>query len=219
MATQIFQSKLSRSAYPVVPIAECGEYLLGNWQGLDPIFAGRLASAGKDLGDVPLSETVRSTDLQRIYYNEYIQYKKTKILGPHGIKLAAVPGTSWHEIRLAVDVKSSHRLYHASNAELSKYGLCKPLVSKGEYWHLQPIETFKLGSKCKTYLAPVDLAPALVSKFGFSEVTLIYIWEYEFGSEFAAKLLAGQKDFSDSTIEYFEKYGHWKELEAKINIY
>lgn len=221
MTVMILQSKLSKTAYPIITDpALLEKWLSGNWRELDPVEAGRSAYYAMVVGqELAMKETNRSIAKQQVYYAEYQNYLKTSKVGPHGIKLAAVPGTSSHGYLLAFDASNTHPIYHASNATLAKYGLCKPLMSKGEYWHVQPIEVNSNLSKNFKKWAPVDLAPALVAKFGFQEETLLLIRDYQYGPDFAAGLLAGKKDFSNATIDYFDDYRHWSALEAKINIY
>ena len=120
-------SKLSNK-YPVLDPAN---RLIGDYQNLDPIFAGRLANVCL----MELTESYRSSERQAELYNQYLEYKRT---GKGSIKSAAKPGTSWHEFRLAVDT-STQPIRGMTNAQLKPYGLCKPISSEG--WHIQPIET------------------------------------------------------------------------------
>ena len=120
-------SKLSNK-YPVKdPVGR----LTGDYQNLDPVFAGRLAN----VCPMVLTESYRSSERQQELYNQYLEYKRT---GKGSIKSAAKPGTSWHEFRLAVDT-STQPIRGMTNAQLKPYGLCKPIKSEG--WHIQPIET------------------------------------------------------------------------------
>lgn len=119
--------------------AEPDTWLIGAWEQLDPIFAGRLAQVAKATGvKIKLTEGYRSTSRQAELYNRYLDFKKT---GKGNIKSAAKPGTSWHEFRLAVDT-STQPIRSMSNADLAPYGLCKPIKKEG--WHIQPIETMGL---------------------------------------------------------------------------
>jgi hypothetical protein len=156
----MLKSKL-KNTYPT---ADPAQWLIGNWQSLDPVFAGRLAYYAMKTGKkMKLNECKRSTALQTVYYNEYLQYKRTGRLGSHGIKLAAAPGTSYHEISLAADADKSHPIYNVPSASLAAYGLCKPLVNKGEFWHVQPIETLNLGANA-SIPAVKALAPAEIEE-------------------------------------------------------
>lgn len=148
----ILKSKLSNK-YPVV---NPKEWLDGDYEGEDPIFLGRLAAYAKwcyesgitKLKRMKINTGIRTDAFQLILYNEAQNYKKTKKLGKYGVKSAAYPGKSYHSdhVCLAVDVDKSHPFYKATNKELAPFGLCKPLLSIGEVWHGQPIETLKLGS-------------------------------------------------------------------------
>jgi len=120
-------SKLSNK----YPVADPANRLIGDYQNLDPVFAGRLAK----VCPMVLTESYRSTERQTELYNQYLEYKRT---GKGSIKSAAKPGTSWHEFRLAVDT-STQPIRGMTNAQLKPYGLCKPIKSEG--WHIQPIET------------------------------------------------------------------------------
>ncbi len=118
------------------PVADPALYLIGKWDELDPIFAGRLAMLAKEYRvKIKMTEGYRSTERQAELYNQYLNYKKT---GKGNIKSAAKPGSSWHEYRLAVDT-STQPIRGMSSIQLQKCGLCKPIKSEG--WHIQPIET------------------------------------------------------------------------------
>lgn len=133
-------SKLSKNKYPT---ANPNGILVGDWENLDPVFAGRLARLCK----MTLTESYRSTARQTDLYNQYLDYKRT---GKGNIKSAARPGESWHEFRLAIDT-SSQPIRSMTNAQLAQYGLCKPIKKEG--WHVQPIETLHLGAKANTAAA------------------------------------------------------------------
>ena len=129
----MLQSKLSKD----YPVADPKEHLYGADHTLiDPTLAGRLAFVAKKTGvKIKLTEGYRSTEYQAELYAKYLEFKRT---GKGLIKLAAKPGTSWHEFRLAVDT-STQPIRGMSNIELRQFGLCKPISS--EPWHIQPIET------------------------------------------------------------------------------
>ena len=130
----ILQSKLSMTAYPV---ADPKVYLTGDIDGLDPVFAGRLAYVAKVSNTkFKITDGFRSLEDQK---KMYADYKAGKLQAT-----AAVPGTSWHGSRLAVDT-SSQPIRGMVSAALTKYGLCKPLKNEG--WHIQPIETINTGRK------------------------------------------------------------------------
>lgn len=122
----ILKSKLSNK-HPVADLS----YLTGDTANLDPIFAGRLAYVAKiNNGKFKITSGFRSYEDQVKMYNDY---KSGKLKAT-----AAVPGTSWHGSRLAVDT-STQPIRGMNNAQLKKYGLCKPLSREG--WHIQPLET------------------------------------------------------------------------------
>jgi hypothetical protein len=135
----MFKSKLSTT----YPAADPGKHLLGDWQGIDPVLAGRLAChAESNKAVYTITSGYRSYEEQ---VKLYADYKAGKLQAT-----AAVPGTSWHGSRLAVDT-SAYPIRGATSAQLAMYGLCKPL--KNEPWHIQPIETAKMGAKCNLSLA------------------------------------------------------------------
>lgn len=148
------KSKLNNTSYKV---ADPKIYLIGQPEELDPVFAGRLAYLAKDKGvKLKLTEGYRSTARQMELYNQYLEYKRT---GKGSIKLAAKPGTSWHEFRLAIDT-STYPIRGMTNAQLKPYGLCKPIASEG--WHIQPIETS--GKSNKTAYAPEEVEEVQTQK-------------------------------------------------------
>lgn len=117
-------------------VADPSIWLTGSWKGLDPVFAGRLAFLAQSKNKkIAVTEGYRSTERQEQLYQSFLQYKRT---GKGAIKLAAKPGTSWHEFRLAIDT-STQPFRLMTNRELLAYGLCKPISTEG--WHIQPIET------------------------------------------------------------------------------
>lgn len=118
------------------PVADHSKWVTGKKQNLDPVFLGRIAYLGKTHNKViHLTDGRRTHQEQSALYVQYLEYKRT---GKGSIKLAAKPYTSSHEFGIAVDT-SSQPLRRMINAELEKYGLCKPIRSEG--WHIQPIET------------------------------------------------------------------------------
>lgn len=126
-------SKLDSKKYPMGnPKAS----LSGDYEGLDPVFAGRLAAlANTSSNQFLITSGYRDLKEQQRLYDMYLYYKKT---GKGSIKSAAKPGTSSHNYRIAADI-STQPLRGMSNAQLKKWGLCKPISSEG--WHIQPIET------------------------------------------------------------------------------
>ncbi len=127
------RSKLSSTAYKR---ADPAAYLVGDWwKELDPLFVGRLAYAAMaEKCKIASNSAYRSHEEQKRLYAMYQEYLRT---GKGSIKLAAVPGTSRHEYRMAVDT-STQPIRSMTSAQLKKYGLCKPIAS--EPWHIEPIE-------------------------------------------------------------------------------
>ena len=131
----VWRSKLSATAYPQ---ANPGGKLTGkDYNQIDPVFARRLAACCA----MNLTEGKRSSERQKELYRQ-------KLAGI--IKSCAKPGTSYHEFGLAIDT-SSQPIRGMNNSQLAKFGLCKPIKSEG--WHIQPIETAKLGAKANTAAA------------------------------------------------------------------
>lgn len=124
--------------------ADPEEWLSGKWEELDPVFAGRLAHLARQCKvKIVMTCGYRSTAEQTRLYNEYLNYKRT---GKGSIKLAARPGTSWHEYRLAIDT-SVYPIRGMTDKEMRPYGLIKPI--KSEPWHIQPIETSGESNRAK----------------------------------------------------------------------
>jgi hypothetical protein len=200
----ILKSKLGAK----YPTADPKEFLMGDTEGLDPVFAGRLAHVAKvNNTKFKITDGFRSLADQEKLYRDY-RAGKLKAT-------AAVPGTSWHGSRLAVDT-STQPIRRMTNAELKQYGLCKPLSKEG--WHIQPIETATMGAKCNTSLSPVDLSPQLKTKFGISDDTAGYIGAYEYASDLADGLLAGKRTFTESTMDYLKSYKYWDSLKIKLGM-
>ena len=128
------QKSMLKTSYAV---SNPSVYLVGaDFTLIDENFAGRLAEVSRVYNTVTrLTEGFRSSKRQAELYAQYLDYLKTK---KGNIKKAAKPGTSKHEYGLAIDT-SSQPLRGMTNAELSKYGLHKPISS--EPWHIEPIET------------------------------------------------------------------------------
>ena len=201
----ILKSKLSKTSYVM---ANPDVYLSGDTDGLDLVFAGRLAAFAK-----AYNIKIVITDGYRSYEDQvkmYEKYKRGELQST-----AAIPGTSWHGSRLAIDT-STQPIRKMTSSQLAKYGLCKPLSKEG--WHIQPIETANMGSKCNTSLSPIDLSSQLKTKFSFSDNTILYLEEYEFAESLFEGLLSGKKDFSDSTVEYIKSYEYGEELIKKLGI-
>lgn len=145
MIAMALRSKLGTN----YPVADPNKWVSGDKEGIDPIVLGRLAYYGRT-NNVALAVTkgggYRSHEAQ---VKMYADYKAGKLQAT-----AAVPGTSWHESRLAADI-STYPIRGATSAALAKYGLCKPL--KNEPWHIQPIETANMGVRCNMSLAPEEI--------------------------------------------------------------
>ncbi len=203
----ILKSKLKTAAYPV---ADPEKWVSGDKDGIDPVLLGRLAYFAKTYNKVIVITEgggYRSYEDQVKMYN---LYKAGKLQAT-----AAVPGTSWHGSRLAVDT-STYPIRGMSSAQLAVFGLCKPLKNEG--WHIQPIETAKLGAKCNMSLAPEDLVPKLKAKFGIADATVDYIGGYKYAADLATGLLAGKKDFTAETMKYLYSYKYWESLREKLGM-
>jgi hypothetical protein len=225
----ILKSKLSKTDYPV---ADPEIWLTGDYKGIDPVLAGRLAAYAKycfekkltKIKQMKINTGIRTDAFQLILYNEAQTYKKTKKLGKYKVKSAAYPGKSYHgeHVCLAVDVDKPHPFYKATNADLTPFGLCKPLISIGEVWHGQPIETAKLGADASIpaarALAPMDLALQLKAKFNLADVTIDYISAYKYAADLADGLLAGKKDFAAETMKHLYSYKYWESLREKLGL-
>lgn len=210
----VYKSKL-KTTYPT---SDPSKWLVGDWQMLDPVFAGRLAYYCQCSGKKLKFTGYRTTARQKVLYNEYLDYKRTGILGPDRVKLAAAPGKSAHEYHLAIDADNDHPIYQAVNSALRSYGLCKPLWGRGEHWHIQPIEANTDSSTVFKSLAPVDLAPLLKAKFSLEDATVDYLASYEHAEPLFEGLLAGKKTFSPETVTYISKYEYGIALLSKLGI-
>lgn len=203
----ILKTKLSKTAYPLV---DSDKWVAGDKENIDPVVLGRLANAGKVNKAVIV---VTNGGGYRSYEEQvkmYTLYKAGKLQAT-----AAVPGTSWHGSSLAVDT-STYPIRGMASSQLEKYGLCKPL--RAEPWHIQPIETKRMGVRCDMKLAPEDLGKKLKEKFGIADSTVDYIGAYKYGVDLAEKLLAGNRDFSAETMKYLYAYKYWLSLQTKLGL-
>jgi len=157
------QSKLSTK----FPMEEPAQYLIfaNKWQqGIDPIFAGRLAALTKYMRlylknpklMLHVSSGDRRTDEQIKLYikNGGKQMPDGSWTGGNGY--VAIPGTSFHEYGVAIDTsdqwlkKLEKDLATDLQKTLMKFGMFKPLTKGNgsrvlEDWHIQPIETRGIG--------------------------------------------------------------------------
>ena len=203
----ILKSKLSKTAFPV---ADPDKWVSGDKEGIDPVLLGRLAYVGQVNNKLIV---ITNGGGYRSYEDQvkmYSLYKAGKLQAT-----AAVPGTSWHGSRLAGDT-STYPLRGMTNADLKKYGLCKPLAN--EPWHIQPIETARMGAKCNSSLSPEDMGPQLKTKFGLADATVDYIGRYKYAADLAAGLLTGRRDFSAETMKYLYSYKYWESLREKLGL-
>ena len=200
----VWQSKLSATAYPQ---ANSDGKLTGkDYNQIDPVFARRLAACCA----MNLTEGKRSSERQKELYRQ----KQAGI-----IKSCAKPGTSYHEFGLAVDT-SSQPIRGMNNTQLAKFGLCKPLSK--ECWHVQPIETMRLGIDASTAKAkalhPVDLSPLLKAKFSLAESTVDYLAGFVRAEQLFEGLLAGRTGFSAEVISYIKAYEYGDALMARLGL-
>lgn len=222
------RSKLKSTLYSV---ANPSKWLSSGWEDLDPIFAGRLANLAESKGvAIKITAGYRSSEKQAELYKQYLNYKKT---GKGSVKLAARPGTSFHEFRLAIDT-STKPFRQMDNEQLKPYGLCKPIKAEG--WHIQPIET--MGQRDPKNWAPIEDDVVrhedmqVLRGIGLSEVTMLYLLQHPYAGALFLKLATGIRakgatgsyldalrwaGLSDSAIDFilkYEKYG--VELATKL---
>ena len=205
----ILKSKLSQTAYK---LGDHARWVSGDKENIDPVVLGRLAAVGEDYKTVM---TINHNGGYRSYEEQvqmYKDYKAGKLQGT-----AAVPGTSWHGSGLAFDCSSYPIRKNMTDAQLAKYGLCRPLKNEG--WHFQPIETAKMGAKCNMTLAPVDVGAAFQQRFGLSDATMKFIEGFRYAADLVEKRMAGVLDMSDITIDYLDDYPYWPQLKEKLGIY
>lgn len=187
----ILKSKLGTK----YPTADPKTYLKGDYGEIDPVFAGRLAYVAKINNTVfTITDGYRSLAEQEKLYKAY---KAGKLQAT-----AAVPGTSWHGSRLAVDT-STKPIRQMTNVELKRCGLVKPIFKEG--WHIQPIETANMGVRCDYSLSPVNLTEQLIAK-GYTESQVKIIENYTYPVALAEGLLTGKK-LSEQTNSYLAANG------------
>ena len=200
----VWQSKLSATAYPQAN--PDGKLTGKDHEQIDPVFAKRLAACCA----MNLTERKRSSERQKELYRQ-------KLAGI--IKSCAKPGTSYHEFGLAIDT-SSQPIRGMTNAELAKFGLCKPLSKEG--WHIQPIETMRLGIDASTAKAkalhPVDLAPTVKRVYGLADSTVDYLAAFPRAEPLFEGLIAKRKGFSAEVINYIKAYEYGDALIAKLGL-
>ena len=206
------------------PVADHNRWITGDKKDLDPVLLGRMAyMAEANKTKLHVTCGYRSSEEQKEIYQKYLAGK---------LKMAAKPGTSWHEYGLAVD--SSTQPYRSfTNRYLEKYGLCKPIKSEG--WHFQPIETS--GQTDRKKWAPTQ-APTVrhedmqtLRDIGLSEVTMLYLLQHPYKEALFLKLATGIRTkgatgsdwdvlrwagLSDSTIAYLAEYKYGAELIEKL---
>lgn len=209
MAIIIWKSKLSKDAYPM---ADHTIWVTGDKDNIDPVVLGRAAAVGKAFNS-PIRINSGGGYRSKADQDEmWALYKAGKLKAT-----AAVPYTSWHGSGLAFDTSSYPIREDLSAANLAKYGLCKPLSN--EPWHVQPIETAKMGAKCNMTLAPVDIGAEFQQRFGLSDSTMKFIASFRYASELVEKRLAGVLDMSKLAIDYLDDYPYWPQLKEKTGIY
>lgn len=170
-------ARLSAQKYPMANPKKWLVFANPNQADIDPVFAGRLAAYGRDRGkQVHITGNGGARD-PKDQVRAYVQsggYQKQDGTWTGGNGLAAVPGISFHEIKLAIDVAdedikaTDKEASTAKQTTLLKYGIFKPLtkgngVSKPEDWHIQPIETAgKSQASCRKTLFPLEVSGTLV---------------------------------------------------------
>lgn len=200
----VWRSKLSATAYPQAN--PDGKLTGKDHEQIDPVFAKRLAACCA----MNLTEGKRSSERQKELYQQ-------KLAGI--IKSCAKPGTSYHEFGLAIDT-SSQPIRGMNNSQLAKFGLCKPIRSEG--WHVQPIETMRLGIDASTAKAkalhPVDLAPTVKMMYGLADDTVDYLAAFPRAVPLFEGLIAKRKGFSAEVISYIKAYEYGDALMARLGL-
>lgn len=221
------RSKLKSTLYSV---ANPSKWLSSGWEDLDPIFAGRLANLAESKGvAIKITAGYRSSEKQAELYKQYLNYKKT---GKGSVKLAARPGTSFHEFRLAIDT-STKPFRQMDNEQLKPYGLCKPIKAEG--WHIQPIET--MGQRDPKNWAPIEDDVVrhediqALRNIGLNEVSILFMLEHPYSGSLFLKIAAGLRKkgaiggdieclrwagLSDSTINWLLEYKYGAKLVSII---
>ena len=206
----VWRSKLSATAYPQAN--PDGKLTGKDHEQIDPVFAKRLAACCA----ISLTDGKRSSARQTDLYDQFIEWKRT---GKGDIHSAARPGTSWHEFGLAIDT-SSQPIRGMNNSQLAKFGLCKPIKSEG--WHVQPIETMRLGIDASTAKAkalhPVDLAPTVKMMYGLADDTVDYLAAFPRAVPLFEGLIAKRKGFSAEVISYIKAYEYGDALMARLGL-
>jgi len=145
---------------------------------IDPLFASRLAALAKEMGEIihVTGNGGKRSDIDQI--RAYVASGGNK--DEHGVwtggnGLAALPGTSTHELGLAIDA-ADHWLKDIDKTQatakqniLLTFGLFKPLTvgnnkTPTEDWHIQPIETAGLTVEQRKLFAP-KIAPGTIIDF------------------------------------------------------
>lgn len=159
-------SKLAKDKYPMADPSVWLKFKYPEQTGIDPIFAGRLAAFARDQGKVlNILSGHRSTEKQIQLFKQHGGYKDKNGNWTGGDGIAAIPGTSWHEFRLAVDVSDDWAKKLEKDAKTSeqktllKYGIYKPLTkgnksSVYEDWHLQSVELIGIPKSERSKYAP-----------------------------------------------------------------
>jgi hypothetical protein len=168
----ILESKLDKTKYK---LADPSLYVTGDKNGLDLVFLGRIAFFAKQNNvKIHISDGFRThADQEKLY----AQYKQGLL------KLAEIPGRSWHEYGIAIDT-STQPMRGLSSLDLQTYGLCKPIKSEG--WHVQPLET--LNQTDRTKFAPFDLIPLVKKRYGFSDSTIDFLKTHPYPYDLFKKL-------------------------------
>jgi hypothetical protein len=172
----ILHSQLNKNTYKT---ADVNKYLTGDKDGLDPVFAGRLAYIAKAFNTV-----IKITDGARSHEEQaqmYALYKAGKLQAT-----AAVPGTSKHEFRIAADISTSP-IRVMSDKELAQFGVYRPL--NNEPWHFEPIETKDKPLQHIKTLEPVNLSTMLKLKYKFADETIEYLENYQYSRDLFERLL------------------------------
>lgn len=162
----MLKSKLDAKKYPQADPDKWLVFKYQNQKCIDPVFAGRLAALAQFLGKkINIVRGFANYDEQVQAYKSYGGYQDENGNWVSKSKFAAVPGTSLHEFRVAIDGSDKNIKELDKNEAtykqitLNKFGLFKPLTpgngsSVYEDWHIQPIETAGCLPKNRYKFAP-----------------------------------------------------------------
>jgi len=130
--------------------------------GIDPVFEGRLAALGAELGlvivivrgAVTTAEQTAIADLKLRQNPTWVKRPNGAVYNTKGQCMVAAPGSSPHEQHLAID--GDKRIEAMNNYTLARFGLIRPMAY--EPWHIQPMETKGMTFAYREKFRPYSLA-------------------------------------------------------------